>query len=296
MILGKAGSKSSENVTKFDCKEFSCFPDEQETLFFGEDTQLKIKGILQFVRTKWESYGKFMDPMNAFHRFVNGKSLENQQRWSSDSKYGEHKKNMNCIVKALLHAQLKQEDGECPAYVLRLGYYQKSSAKHIRLVYSEMKSGYQWMRYILKSGSNLNFANIAALFHEAESITFVVSDTDDLQEEEWEFVVTNLTKIREMELSMEFRFELSSDKYRQRQMHDMIVYYLAEKDSKWRCNHNDNILTFHVDEGTAMAEDSELFRNTVQRMIEELNEAMGVESKLEKGTEKLRIPNSKVCL
>lgn len=211
--LAKKQSKGGENVTKFECELFSCYPEEQETLFFGGDTELKIMGIIQWAKGKWRSYDKFMEPINAFHRMMNGKSLNDRPIWSNTNDYVRHKTKMNCIVKDLLYVQSKDAQLECPQYVLSLAAYQLKSTKHIRLNWNEMKSGYQWMSCILKSESTLNLANIAALFSDATSITFELSDGVDLEEEEWESVVSDFEKIREMGLFMKVRFELSSDEY-----------------------------------------------------------------------------------
>ena len=278
MKLGQSHTTSGNEVNKFDCEEFSCFPEERETLFFGGDTELRIKGIIQWTQNGWKSYDNFMEPINAIHRMMNAKSLRNQVDWTNATgkKRIQNEKRMNCIVKDLLGARLEQNEMECPQYVMKLASYQKSSTKNVRLDYIELKRGYQWINCILKSGKcedskkqieTLNVSNIAVLFNHAESITFVVSGEYDLKEEEWESLVIDLMNIRNMGLTMNFRFELSSNEARQSAMHDMALGYLDELQCTWQCAQKGNILAFNLIEEATVSERSELLCARTNIMI-----------------------------
>ena len=55
--LGQSATKNARKVMKFECELFSCFPEEQETLFLGGKTELRIKGIIQYL-SGWRQYDK----------------------------------------------------------------------------------------------------------------------------------------------------------------------------------------------------------------------------------------------
>ena len=78
MILKLCTLDSREQVMKFDCAAFSCFPGERESLFFGGKTVLKIEGIMQYAEGQWQYYDKYMEPINAFNHMIHGLSLKGQ--------------------------------------------------------------------------------------------------------------------------------------------------------------------------------------------------------------------------
>ena len=58
----------TDGCMKFKCAPFSCFPEEQETLYFGGETVLRIQGITHRAATQHLSYDKFMEPINVCTR------------------------------------------------------------------------------------------------------------------------------------------------------------------------------------------------------------------------------------
>ena len=279
--LGRVKSKTDRTVMKFECEKFSCFEDERETLFFGGDTELGIKGIIQWANGNWNHYDKYMEPINALNRMINGKFLGDQLIWNSMKS----QKWMNAIIIDLIRRQLSQTGNvvvDIPQYISSLVKYQMSLAEHIRLNWNEMKSGYEWMSGILKSDDNLlDIPNLSVLFADSSSITFVVSDGADLEEKDWESVVNGLSIVNEMGLFMKFRFELSSDDSRENEMHMMAQGYLDMNQSKWQCRHDldGKVLIFNVVD----TEDSEIqtliFRERAEFMIQRLQEAIGNDNK-----------------
>ena len=257
---------------KFDCERFSCFPDERETLFFGGDTELRIKGIMQWFQGRWRHYDKFMEPINALNRMINGRRLEHQSIWNSRKS----QKWMNCIIRDHLYHQLSQRDKvETPQYVSSLVSYQMSSTEHIRLNWNEMKSGYEWMNSIVKlDNGHLDIGNIAVLFADSSSITFVVWNGVDLEEAEWKSVVNELSVMYSMGLWMTIRFELSSDEYAQQNMHQMAVGYLDMEESKWQCQHDANVLIFNIADATESEKQSEFLRKRGELLIQRLEEQL----------------------
>ena len=270
--LGSSASKTSRMVMKFECELFSCFPEEQETLFFGGDTELRIRGIMQWAEGKWRHYDKFMEPINALNRMINGRPLHDQSIWNNKKT----QKWMNCVIKDHLHHQLSQSDQvETPQYVSSLVSYQMASVGHVRLNWNEMKSGYQWMSSVLNSHDNqLDIGNIAVLFTDSSSITFVVSDGVDLEEEEWKSVVNGLSIVHKMGLSMSIRFELSSDTARQKEMNMMAEGYLEMEQSKWQCRREENVLIFSIADDAEWEKQFLFFRQRAESMISGLKAFM----------------------
>eukprot|EP01083_Nonionella_stella_P278444 946882_1 len=66
------------DVVKFDCHAFSAFPLERESLFFGGDTVLRIRSIRHIVDRQWANYKKYIEPLNAIFRMINGLPIAKQ--------------------------------------------------------------------------------------------------------------------------------------------------------------------------------------------------------------------------
>ena len=96
-------ANSTHKVMKFECKTFSVFTEERETLFFGGDTELQIKGIIQRSLGKWRHYDKYMMPINALHRMMSGQTLNGLEICEDVAL----QMKMNCIIQDHLRSQLK---------------------------------------------------------------------------------------------------------------------------------------------------------------------------------------------
>ena len=190
---------------KFECALFSCFSDERETLFFGGDTVLRIKGIWQWANGKWMKYDKYMEPINAFCRMINGLSVMGQPIFSQRSS----QKAMSSIFGEILRAQIGQsKDVNTPQYIQDLLLYHHSNASRVRLLYHEMLMEYQWLHWILKSQSNgtLNFANIAALFCQSDEITIMMPEDMELSKRQCSMLIKDMISISRMALDVKVRF------------------------------------------------------------------------------------------
>ena len=169
--VGQYGDK--DGVMKIECDLFSCFTEEQETLFFGGNTVLKIKGILQWAKGQWRKYDKYMEPINALIRMINGLSMAGQPITS--------KKSSQRVMKAIVCDVLRtlsgdNHDSKTPKYIQDLVMYHLTSASCVRLLYHELITEYQWLDCILKSGNSntLNIANIAVLLSHSDEVTFMM--------------------------------------------------------------------------------------------------------------------------
>ena len=145
-------------VTKFECAAFSCFPEERETLFFGGDTVLKIKGALQWVGDVLMAYDLFMEPINAFSRMMNGLSVKEQEIMTKQ----QSQRAMKVLIKDILRSLvLKQHECESPKYIQDLVLFHHASTPRVRLIYDEISAEYKWLDSILmkNSGSSRFFKN-----------------------------------------------------------------------------------------------------------------------------------------
>ena len=196
--VGQYGDK--DGVMKIECELFSCFTEEKETLFFGGDTVLKIKGILQLVKGQWMKYDKYMEPINALIRMINGLSMAGQPITSKKSS----QKAMKAIICDVLRTLSGNNyDAKTPKYIQELMMYHVTSASCIRLLYHELITEYQWLDCILKSENTntLNIANIAVLFSHSDELTFMMPEEVPLNVD-WD---ENIVSRWKMELDMLIR-------------------------------------------------------------------------------------------
>ena len=63
-------------VMMFDCTPFSAFPNERETLFFGPNTVLQIKGLRQRTISGMKVHDKWLDSIDKVYREVNWELYE----------------------------------------------------------------------------------------------------------------------------------------------------------------------------------------------------------------------------
>ena len=188
-------------VAKFECAPFSCFPEEQETLFFGGETVLKIKGALQWVGDALMKYDRFMEPINAFSRMMNGLSVKDQEIMNNARSQRAMKVLLKDILRSLV---LRLDTAEAPKYIQDLVLFHHDSTPRVRLAYDELKTEYKWLDSILKSdtGDTLNITNVAVLFCHSDDIVFMMPDEYVLSEAECVAMVQDLAVISEMALAV----------------------------------------------------------------------------------------------
>ena len=124
---------------------------------------LKIKGALQRVGMFLMAYDRFMEPINAFSRMMNGLSLKEQEVLSN----AKSQKAMKVIIRDILRSLvLRQKQCQSPKYIQDLVMFHHSSTSRVRLPYGELMTEYKWLDAILKNDSSntLNITNIAVLF------------------------------------------------------------------------------------------------------------------------------------
>ena len=197
-------------VTKFECAAFSCFPEEKETLFFGGETVLKIKGALQWVGDVLMKYDRFMEPINAFSRMINGLPVKEQEIMNNTKS----QRAMRVLIKDILRSLvLRRYESEAPKYIQDLILFHHGSSPRIRLSYGELLEDYQWLHCILKEegSNNLNFANIALLFCHSDDVVFMMPDEYILSEAASGAMIKDLLMISKMALSVKISFVWTSE-------------------------------------------------------------------------------------
>lgn len=96
-------------IMNFDVSQFSSFPEEQEILFFGGDTKLRIKGIMKVNDGKWERYDKYMEPINALSHLIHGLPLKGQRILTSQNKRKKRQALLMDLLKDILQSANKVE-------------------------------------------------------------------------------------------------------------------------------------------------------------------------------------------
>ena len=279
--LGRTQSENAERVMKFDCEKFSCFPKERETLFFGGVTELKIKGIDQLARVKWNKYDKYMEPNDAFNRMMAGSPLTGHV--ILDKLRFQIK--MNDIIRDQIQGLLSSSDEivkktRIPPYIKKLVSYQISLMNHVQLQWHELMNTYDWMRTVLVMNDEdvdyLNLANISVLFSHADIITLrAVNDEHFSDETKWKSIMSGLRSICEMGCSTKkIQFELSAeiDEVRQDLTYQMALTCAEESKSEWDCAREGNVLIFSVDEKPETTESSAALGKCASAIIRNLRE------------------------
>ena len=184
-------------IVKFDCERFSCFAEEKETLFFGGDTVLKIKGITHCAQGRWMKYDKYLEAINVFSRMINGFSVKEQRIMNKKL----DQKMMKQIIRDVLRSLLwKVDEAVTPQYVHGLVIFHLSAASSVYLIYDELLTDYTWLHCILKKPSTdtMDIANVALLLCQSESITFLMADNHDLTDFECHNLMKSLLSMTEM--------------------------------------------------------------------------------------------------
>ena len=288
MLLKLGQYLKKYEVNKFECAAFSCFPDERETLFFGGETVLKIKGALQWVDGVLMKYDRFMEPINAFSRMMNGLSLKEQEIL----KKKKSQRTMKVLIKDILRSLvLKQHECESPKYIQDLVLFHHQSTHRIRLLYDEMISEYQWLDCILKNGQTVDMVNVAILFSHSEHITFRMAEDNTLSETESQRVIENLVIISGMALSVNIGLIWPS-KIPKNTRNNLRNALISLYDTNWQYHFEGQQSLWFISEMEEVRFDFEaqhLFQEYVQNMISILSTKPKSEENVAENCEKLQV-------
>ena len=272
--VGQYGDK--EDVMLFDCEVFSCFPEERETLFFGGDTVLRIKGIVQWAEGKWRPYDKYMEPINAFCRMMNGLSNKKQPITTKKSNQRAFRMIAADVLRALMW---QQQDAKTPKYVRNMVLYHHSNAVRVRLLYDELLSSYQWMHCILKSksGGILSFANVAIFFCHSDNITFIMPKDVEISQRQSSALIDDMVFTARMALDIKIRFVWPSA-MPQSTKSEITNASNSLYGIGCRRHFDTNSVTFSTTDAIFSVDAQHLFRARIQKMIQQLIVQSDVES------------------
>ena len=256
-------------VTKFECASFSCFPEEQEILFFGGETLLKIKGALQWVGDVLMKYDRFMEPINAFSRMMNGLSMKEQDTMNN----AKSQRAMKVLIKDILRSLvLKQHECESPKYIQDLVLFHHASTPRVRLIYDELFTEYKWLDCILKkvSGDILNIINIAVLFCHSDGVVFMMPDEYVLSDAESGAMIDDMVMISEMALALKISFVWKSGMPQDARSNLRNAFLgLYGKDCEYHFDANSVSFTF--EDAAIDAEAQEAIESQIESMIQQLS-------------------------
>ena len=178
---------------KFDC-QFSRF-DENETLFFGGDTVLRVLNLRLCMR-EWVSLKKYLNPLDVFWRLVEGKSITDGRIGSKAGKPGMAKK-----MRQFCEFLCLQDAKGMPDYVKDTLKFSLRKTKTINLQFCELFE-YEWANpRFVHTGSigdkmKVNVLSICKMFHEAEEISFTMPEMQTLSEHEWESLIEPINHLK----------------------------------------------------------------------------------------------------
>ena len=179
-------------------------------MFFGGETVLKIKGALQWVGDVLMKYDRFMEPINAFSRMMNGLSIKEQEIVTKQK----CQKAMKVLIKDILRSLvLRRYECESPKYIQDLVLFHHASTPRVRLLYDELIAEYKWLDSILKkdSGDTLSITNIALLFCHSDDVVFMMPDDYVLSELESGAMIDDMVMISKMALAVKISFVWNSE-------------------------------------------------------------------------------------
>jgi len=163
-----------------------------------------------------------------------------------------------------------------PQYIWNLVQYHLSSTLKIKLLYNSLMTGYQWIRSVLKSGSDgidtLDIVNIAVLFHHSEDITFLMRGDTTLSAMECKILLQDMASISKMALTVNIHFVWSSVMPQLTRMYLEKAFITTLDDQKcYEHIFEQNAVSFIFKNISSDSESQSAFQNRVDAMISKLS-------------------------
>eukprot|EP01083_Nonionella_stella_P163130 536104_1 len=205
-----------KDVIKFDCAAFSHFPDEQETLCFGGNTVLRITSIRHIAERSWMNYIKYIQPLNALFRMINGLTIANQRILKKKSYQRIMTDLLRCVLCTCICDTMSNETTTAfkwPLYIRQILTHNISNPE-IKLRYNELVR-YTWIESIFTTSINnqrmFNLSNICALFCNSDTITFLMDTNYILSDFECQCIKDSLAAISKMDIIVLICFKWPSN-------------------------------------------------------------------------------------
>eukprot|EP01083_Nonionella_stella_P163132 536109_1 len=262
------------DVTKFDCDGFSAFPEEKESLFFGGDTVLRIRSIRHIVDRQWTNYKKYIEPLNAIFRMINGLPIVKQPILTN-------KKYQRTMIKLFRYMLCTYTSAIDPmnnqTTTVSLRPYIEKILKHnvfnceMQLRYNELLNQYAWLQSIFTTFANnqtvLNLANICAFYCNSNKITFLMDADYILSDFECRCIVDSLDIISNMNVIVVICFKWPSNNIPMASKSNINEYFREILQAKWSRSFQKHTLTFECTEPSLTDAGQNIFVKTINGML-----------------------------
>lgn len=251
------------DVLYLDCTPFSNSTDQQQILFFGGQTVLRITGI-EYYNFKFDDY---IASAQALLKIIAGQKV-NVRRDAN--------KKMHSIVRGVLRRHAGEDAVGREGYLIDLVMFNLKRASQIRLRYCDVMMGrYQGLGSIFKMEESdiyvLDITNISVFFKHSETITFILEETDIIEFSEWQSIVNQLAVIYDLGLTTAICFEFPpQSKWHQKTLFNAGFLALP---SVYELEMHDNVLSFQVTP-SAMEQAEALEHVSVQERAQQMSEQL----------------------
>eukprot|EP01084_Bolivina_argentea_P264049 447145_1 len=156
--------KYNNYVSAFNCSMLSVYDKEEEILFFGPDTLLRISSVLMYDK-EWQNYQRYIDGIQQILNISNG-TIE----WNCAN-------NIKDIIGYIL-PDLYDNNTSLPMYIdSLLNYHLKNCPKKIEYNFGELVNNYEWVKNIFVKDERQqipNVTNLCNLFKNADNIVVLM--------------------------------------------------------------------------------------------------------------------------
>eukprot|EP01084_Bolivina_argentea_P117124 208046_1 len=161
--------KYCDNVFYFNCSSLSIFDEEQERLFFGGETILKVRTIYQAMDVKWSNYKMYIDALQ------NILDIQNHTQMIHHSMTDKSK----AVVSELIEHVINSTTERLPDYISTCLQYYFSTGLSKTMIFNltEFLIKYKLMKniFIKKSSNTPNISNVCKLWRNCESLTIYLT-------------------------------------------------------------------------------------------------------------------------
>ena len=172
----------------FDCAAISVFDNEDEYLFFGGDSPLKIITIENIVKNKWINYIYFLKAINFIIQLANGSEIDKTVLAEKQCKN---------TIKSLMKYQIQKLKINIPVYIRSLLQYHLSNYNDsVTINYTDFYNEFKFLKDLFFQGwGKLNITNICKLFFQTKWINIDVPKNFELDKEFVDLLCNDLIQL-----------------------------------------------------------------------------------------------------